>query len=150
MREPRKIGRKAVLWIESGASTPSFLAAELVKMLIMSVPPVKRSLVYAIMSIAGGARCMLEMAKNIDDLNIKEEILFPLNDAFTLGAILPMEGMKQQDVIDEFEKLSERQALGLLYGCALILDSDNMQWETVFDIDDEQDLSKQTTDALDV
>ena len=150
MRVPENISNSAWHWIKSDTGTARDLLAELVKMLILSVPPVKRSLVYAVMSVKNGFMPNFKPKQTIEDPNIKQQLLWEMTDGFKLGGILPMEGMKPQDVLDEFKALTERQALGMLFGCALILDSENMQWEVVFDIDDEQDTSKHTTDIIDV
>ena len=150
MRDPDKISNVAWHWIQTDTGRTRDLLAELVKMVILAVPPVKRSLVHAVMSVTNGYLPRLKPKRTIEDPYIKEQLLWEMTDGFKLGGIQPMESVKPQDVLDEFKALTERQALGLLYGCALILDSESVQWEVVFDIDDEQDSSKHTTDILEI
>jgi len=150
MRGPENISNSAWHWIKSDTGTARDLLAELVKMLILSVPPVKRSLVYAVMSITNGFMPNFKPKQTIEDPNIKEEMLFRIEDAFNYGEIQLIEGETAEEIMEEFQELTERQALGMVCGCALLCEADNLKWDDVFVIDDEQDTSKHTTDALDI
>jgi len=151
MPVPKLIRITALVWIGQGKGICPSLVADLVKMVILSVPPVTRALIHAVMTVTNGYLPMMLPDQTIDEPNIKNELLDQLVDAYEVGDIqIGMEGSNPDLVIPEFKALTERQALGLFFGCSLILGSENLAWEDVFTIDDEQDTSKHTTDIIDV
>jgi hypothetical protein len=150
MRDPELIRLKIEEWIKGSHDTSLPIVIELVKMVILAVPPVKLHLVGAVITSSNPSLGRLDLMQTIEDPNIKEEILFRMADAFDGGEIQLIVGETAEDIMDEFKELTERQALGMVCGCALLGSADNLKWDDVFVIDDDLPFEKMTTDIIDM
>jgi len=150
MRDPDKIRLKIEEWIKGSHDTSLPIVVELVKMVILAVPPVKHHLVSAVIIASNPSLGRLDKMQTIEDPNIKEEILLRMEEAFDTGDIQLIEGEKAEDIMDEFKELTERQALGMVCGCGLLRGADNLDREDVFVIDDDPPFEKLQTEIIEI